>query len=146
MVIQAQTVASPQTGPLLTTAYSFGAIALDIVFCSLYSPDHIRLFHPVCINTHTLSRFLNLLKSHCYPLIQARAMFWVTVIVWKPWLCQIGEKRHCLHAGLSGWFLPKDMSYLFFELIKVMTFYYVTVGFRKALNDPGHLERIHTTF
>ncbi len=41
-----------------------GAVALDIVFCPLNSPDYIRLFHPVWVNTHTFGHFLNLLKFH----------------------------------------------------------------------------------
>ena len=41
-----------------------GAVALDIVFFPLNAPDYIRLFHPVCVNTHTFGHFLNLLKSH----------------------------------------------------------------------------------
>ncbi len=44
--------------------HPIGAIALDIVFFPLNSPDYIRLFHPVGIYTHTFGHFLNLLKFH----------------------------------------------------------------------------------
>ena len=44
--------------------HPIGAVTLDIVFCPLNSLDYISLFHPVCINTHALGHFLNLLKFH----------------------------------------------------------------------------------
>ena len=47
--------------------HPLGGVTVKIVFFPLNGPDHVRLFHPVCLHTHALSLFLNFLEFH-FPL------------------------------------------------------------------------------
>ncbi|MCK4728404.1 MAG: hypothetical protein KAT27_05745 [Desulfobacterales bacterium] len=43
------------------------AVALNVVFCSLNSPDDIYLFHPICIYIHSGGHLPNRVKVHLIP-------------------------------------------------------------------------------
>jgi hypothetical protein len=64
MIVQRQTIGSPQASLLLTMAHPIGAVAVDILFFPLNKVDDIRLFHPVRVNAHVFGHSLNLLKFH----------------------------------------------------------------------------------
>jgi hypothetical protein len=64
MAIHRETVPLPQASWLFTMVNPVGGITVKISFFPLNGPNHVGLFHPVCIDTHAFGHFLNLIKFH----------------------------------------------------------------------------------
>ena len=51
----------------MAIAYPLCTVALHVVLCSLNSPDHIYLFHPICIYIHSAGHLPNRIEVHFVP-------------------------------------------------------------------------------